>query len=668
MKKNLYLALLCLLCLNLPNMQAENRWNINPDGSITWKLKEKDAHQDHIEMSGLKISAVIRYGVDEKGAFTLDRSVIWPMLRTVPNNTHASLTRRFSWNIPEMITVNGHSLQNEKVETITLKGSITVNSTYHGNGGKVGLTRILFPSTDKPAFCEKYVLRNDNSHDIRVEIPQSRSVIQTLPEQGVYGSYRLVSEIKGGKTVILKPGEEVAFSAFFAGYKPDEAESAMNIDQEKEAREALIAGLWDNLTLETPDKVLNTMFAFSKIRGAESIYDTQGGLMHGPGGEAYYAAICANDQAEYINPFFPFLGYETGNQSALCSFMQFAHFINPEYQKIPSSIIAEGTDVWGGAGDRGDAAMVAYGASRYALARGDKKEAEQLWPLIEWCLEYCRRQVNAEGVVASDSDELEGRFPAGKANLCTSSLYYDALLSACYLGKEIQINSTLLTQYKKQAKELRKSIDSYFGGKVEGFDTYRYYKENDRLRSWICIPLTVGIYDRKEETIKALFSPHLWTKDGLLTESGSKTFWDRSTLYALRGVYACGETEKATEYLNFYSTQRLLGEHVPYAIEAWPEGNQRHLSAESGLYARIITEGMFGIRPTGFHSFTLTPHLPQSWDSMNLRKIRAFGTSFDIEVERIKQGKVKVSVLTDKKKCFGQIIKEGETIRLHLPN
>jgi len=30
--------------------------------------------------------------------------------------------------------------------------------------------------------------------------------------------------------------------------------------------------------------------------------------MHGPGGGRYYAAIWANDQAEYANPFFPFLG------------------------------------------------------------------------------------------------------------------------------------------------------------------------------------------------------------------------------------------------------------------------------------------------------------------------------------------------------------------------
>jgi hypothetical protein len=252
------------------------------------------------------------------------------------------------------------------------------------------------------------------------------------------------------------------------------------------------------------------------------------------------------------------------------------------------------------------------------LTRGDRQEAEMLWPLIEWCLEYSHRQLNKEGVVQSDADELEGRFPAGKANLCTSSLYYDALISASHLGKEIGKSSSQMKTYLQQAAALRKSMDKYFAAKVEGFDTYQYYQGNDVLRSWICIPLTMGIDERKEGTIQALFSPRLWTENGLFTQAGSETFWDRSTLYALRGVYAAGETEKATEYLQRYSKTRLLGEHVPYAIEAWPEGEQRHLSAESGLYGRIITEGLFGIRPIGFKSFILTPRLPQKWNQMAL--------------------------------------------------
>ena len=59
--------------------------------------------------------------------------------------------------------------------------------------------------------------------------------------------------------------------------------------------------------------------------------------------------------------------------------------MNDEWKPIPSSIIAEGDSYWNGAGDRGDAAMIAYGAARYALASGNKEEARQLWALIEWC-------------------------------------------------------------------------------------------------------------------------------------------------------------------------------------------------------------------------------------------------------------------------------------------
>lgn len=666
MKKILSVVFLCLSLLNSDFLVAQNRWSINPDGSISWNVKDRIPHYDHIEMSGLKVSTVLRYGVNADGSFELNKSMVWPILRTIPNNTHASLMRRFAWNATDMVAVNGQSLSGEKVNKITLDGKMTVESAIGlSRNAKAELTRIIFPAVAKPAVYEKYILRNTGSSPLTVEVPESRAVINTDPEKGVDGSYKLVSEIIGAATKQLQPKEELVFYAAITGYKNGEAELKPDVEKELQERKELIAGFWDNLILETPDPVVNTMFAFAKIRGAESIYDTKGGLMHGPGGESYYAAIWANDQAEYINPFFPYLGYGAGNGSALNSFKHFARFMNPEYEKIPSSIIAEGIDVWGGAGDRGDAAMVAYGASRYALARGDKAEAEELWPLIEWCLEYCHRNLNDKGVVASDSDELEGRFPAGKANLCTSSLYYDALRSAVYLGKDLKKPFSVLSAYEKQARDLRENMENYFGAKVEGFDTYQYYEGNDVLRSWICIPLTVGIFDRKEGTINALFSPRLWTENGLLTQAGSETFWDRSTLYALRGVYACGATEKATEYLKFYSNQRLLGDHVPYAIEAWPEGSQRHLSAESGLYGRIITEGMFGIRPTGLKSFTFTPRLPSEWNSMNLRKIKAFNTTFDIEVLR-ENGKQLVTVKSEGKTLLHKAIKEGEIVSVKL--
>jgi len=653
-------VIVCSVC-----SYAQQRWHLNQDGGISWKIKSGDkAHSDHIEMSGLKVSTVVRYGVDDDGRFLLNRGMVWPMLRTIPNDTHASLMRKLGWNPLENVLINNAQIK-EQVRSISLDGTVEVESDLSTRQGVVGLTRILFPSTTQPMFCEKYVLENKANKAVTVEINQVKNVITTAAEKGVNGSYRIIQALNGATYTSLQPGQSVSFYAYTAGYKQGESEETPDIERELSKRQAFIQELWGKLVLNTPDPVINTMFAFAKIRGAESIYDTACGLLHGPGGESYYAAIWANDQAEYINPFFPFLGYDKGNQSALNAYLQFARFMNDAYEPLPSSIIAEGTDVWGGAGDRGDAAMIAYGASRYALERGSKEEAEQLWPLIEWCLEYCHRKVNADGVVASDSDELEGRFPAGDANLCTSSLYYDALNSAVYLGKELKKDSKLLKRYASEAKSLRANIEKYFGAEVEGFQTYQYYKGNDVLRSWICIPLTVNIFDRKDETVRALFSPRLWTENGLLTQAGSETFWDRSTLYALRGVYACGETEKATEYLKFYSGQRLLGEHVPYAIEAWPEGNQRHLSAESGLYCRIITEGLFGIRPTGFKSFVLTPRLPAEWNQMSLNRVQAFGSVFDVEIKRTEKG-LFVVVETDDKICCKKNIKDGMSLHIKL--
>jgi cellobiose phosphorylase len=109
----------------------------------------------------------------------------------------------------------------------------------------------------------------------------------------------------------------------------------------------------------------------------------------------------------------------------------------------------------------------------------------------------------------------------------------------------------------------------------------------------------------------------------------------------------------------------LLGEHVPYAVEAYPEGNQRHLSAESGLYCRIYTEGIFGIRPTGFNSFDMTPRLPKDWNNMALRNIHAFQNNFDLEVSR--DGKDKLAIIVMKngmRKKYS--IKEGATQRIVL--
>ncbi|MDR6884281.1 hypothetical protein [Bacillus sp. 3255] len=623
---------------------------LDEDGSIVWDISQDKRlpHYDHIEMSGFQVSVIVSYGVGDSGELKLNRHAVFPGLRTIPNDTRGSLSHNFGLEASAVIKVDGQPVESEYPRLIRIRGFLEITSiTKQG----LEIVRKLMPAVDEAAVIEKVTVRNCAAKILEVEVNVPAYLHVTDPAAGVAGSYELRANLANSDSEYvsnnacynyrsMEPGESHTYYCLFSA-APLNRVLVVNAHAEERKRLDLVEQWFGALRLETPDRTLNAAFNYAKLRGSESIFLTRNGLMHGPGGGDYYAALWTNDQCEYINPFFPFLGYEAGIEQSINGYSLYMNHMGPLFSKpLVSSLIAEGTDYWNGAGDRGDAAMYAYGAARFCMANGDPQVAEKLWPGIVWSLEYCRRQKNEHGVIRSDSDELENRFPSGEANLFTSCLVYDALRSTAMLAKAMGKHTlTVEKYYLEEAAELRGAIERYFAADVEGYATYRYYEGNDILRSWICVPLVMGLFERKEGTLQALFSPRLWTENGLCTQAGDTTFWDRATLYALRGVFAAGEPDLALQHLTAITRQRLLGEHVPYFVEAYPEGNQRQLSAESGLFARVFTEGLFGIRPTGFRSFTCNPQLPSSWQEAALRDVRAFGTAFDLEVSRTGTGK-----------------------------
>jgi len=628
--------------------QERSRWQLTDNNAITWTIEGSQLpHSDDIEMSGRKISGIVSYTVNEDGQLSLERQLIYPQLHPYIKETdpwwkayRAYVNKTYTDEILPKFYIGDKEFVPGKLKQVIIDGIIT----FEHEASSLGLTlsRKLFPSTDKSLFMETWIITNTTDSELII-LPAAS--IQLTTEKGKDGNFTigmLTAAFKDEELSIeLKPDESFEFSHDFIGIH--EEKSPINLDEvypklEIEKRQAFLREMSSNLILETPDPVLNQLFAFSKIRASESIFDSKLGAIHSPGGGRYYVGIWANDQAEYVSPFFPYLGYDLGNESALNTYKAFDSVKSPIYEKIQYAFEVEELKP-PSALDRGDAAMIAYGASQYALARGDREEAEKIWPLIEWCLEYNHRQLNKDGVVRSESDEMEGRIETGDANLSTSSLYYGGLQNAIYLGSALGKNRSMLNVYTKRLKDLDTAIESYFGARVEGLDTYKYYAAHEYLRHWICLPLVMDINKRNEATVEALFE-RLWTDNGVHVEKNSddedisKIFWDRGTLYALRGTFRTGATEKSLERLQQFSTKRLLGERVPYVVEAFPEGNMAHLSAESGLYCRVFTEGVFAITPTSFNSFSMQPRLPDSWDTMALRHIRLFDKDFDIEVQR----------------------------------
>ncbi len=643
-----------------PSAGAPARWSLAEPGAIEWNVAA-DArlpHGDDVEMSGRRVSVVVRYAVDASRRLSIVREVYVPGLRRALapgesdwNKYRAYLTRKLDDGILPLVEKDGARWEPPAVDTIRLDGVLLVR---HAASDGLRLERTLYPSARDAAFHERWVLTNVGAAPARVAV---RGGARREEEEGVAGPLFVETVPPKATTKRLGPGRSTTIDISIRGYA---GRDVPKVDAEKdlEARRKYVAELAGALRLVTPEPLLDRAFLFAKLRTNESLFETKMGLVHSPGGGRYYGGVWANDQVEYAGPFLPLTGYAPAAEAALTAYRRFARDMKPDYTPLTSSFEMEGDYTCCGK-DRGDAAMFAYGATRFVLATGRRDVADELWPAIEWALEYCRRRTNEAGVVSTETDEMEGRIDTGGANLATSALAYGGLVAAARLGRDLG-HAERASEYGKRATDLRAAIDRVFGADIQGFHTYRYFVGHEGFRHWMGLPLAMGIADRAQDTIAAMFSK-LWMGDGLRVQDGQDLYWDRGTLYALNGALRVGDPDVVMPRVRDYVSSRLVGEHVPYAIEAFPEGNKAHLAAESSLFGRVFVEGLFGIDPTGLASFDCRPRLPSGWDRMELRDVHAFGAVFDVRVVR-EAGKVRVGVVAKGRTVVDALVDPGATV------
>jgi len=658
-----------LLLQNIATAQTqENYWQISGK-SIVLDLtnEERLSLNDNIEMAGKNVAAIIYYEIDTSRNLTLSKDIIFPQLRTFnksnePNwkKYRAYFRKLMTDDISPVISHDNLVIIPSQLDSVKIAGLI---SFYFAPVNGLQITKTIYPSTENRLLVEEWTIQNIGDKKTTIDITNCKV---NLGETGYKGKYQFEAYSDAKANVTIETGDTYTFAMYYAAALNDERTEGFDYQLEKNNRLDYIQTMQENLALKTPDENLNMLFYFAKIRAAESIFNSSMGLVHSPGGGNYYVGIWANDQIEYSGPFFPYLGYETGNTAAYNAYEKFRQNIPTTDTHIPYAFEVDGNFPMTHL-DRGDAAMTAYGTSRFALLSGDKKQAAQLWELIEWSLEYCHKKRNKDGAIQSESDEMEGRIETGNANLSTSTLYYGGLKYGSQLARELGF-SRKAKKYEKRLVKMEKVIENYFGANLEGLNTYKYYAENQHLRHWICLPLTMGITQRKDATLTALFDK-LWTENGILVQynpdesNENATFWDRATLYALRGAFKVGATDLALDRLTKYSEKRLLGDHVPYPVEAYPENNMKHLSAESALYCRIFVEGLLGLEPDGFSRIKLTPALPSKWDFLEFEKLYIFGKPINIYVNR-EGDKLRLRVTDDEKIIFDELVDEGQVVEL----
>lgn len=603
------------------------------NGTLEWSVKPGQHHTDSYEMSGPYCDCIIGYGTAEDGQLWLDRSAYFPTLRTIPNDTHATLEVRPDPQKLPVLLCGGETVREYPIK-FCLDGTLIAESRTDAG---IRIRRQFYPSSQACCALERITVEAEQAVELALSQPQTVTLCSTLGTKGVYTAR---VRHNAPEQIELQPGMSVTFDMWLSATIGFGSEPIPNGAEELKKRYIRIKELTKEfLLLDSGIPELDAMVRFANLRAGESIFETLSGKFHSPGGRTYYAAVWCNDQVEYAGPHFAMTGDEAAIEASINAYRAYVPFMAESFAPIPSSVIAEGLDIWNGAGDRGDAAMYLYGASLFALYLGDRKVAEELYGPICWCAEYCYRRTSQEGIICSDTDELERRIPTdGYANLSASCLCYGGLLAASKLAASLGENAAA-ADFCQRAQALETAIEKYFGADLHGYHTYRYSKGYDTLRAWICLPLCMGIQERTEGTLDAMLSEYLWTEEGMLSceisqDNQDRTIWDRSTLYGFRAAFAAGYGDRVMEPLLRYCRKRLLCDRVPYAVEAYPEGEKRHLSAESALFVRVITEGMLSIQPESLDSFSFVPQLSSGMPHLYLSGLRIAGYCWKIRVDR----------------------------------
>lgn len=566
--------------------------------------REFDGHSDHVEESGKRASGVIEYGV-ESGVPHFSLTAVFPLFRIQQENT----TKAHLMTEVKPINFGGRFV---KVE---FDGNLHVIAEKDG----VRIRYVFYPSVEYPIFYERVEFYNGGDEPASFTFGGTERLDNRFCCEGFAYVERsadkpLAVVPAGGKETVT-----VAFSARYANGKVAEEKNSYL------KRKRRISRLINNCDITTGDEVLDTLAAFCRVRVGESIFKTDKGYINSPGGKQYYIGAWTNDTSQYAAPFFAFNDDAIERNAALTAMEYYEPFMNDAFEPIPSSIIVGGRDYWNMRRDRGDAAMFLSGNCRYFLNRNEIPD-DRYFKMLKWCAEYTERMITEDGVVYSDTDEMEYRLSAG-INLSTSSIAYGAFGAWATLLKRAGKNAES-ERITRLNEKLRAAIEKYFGADVSGYRTYDYHKNLGEMRAWDCLPPYYGITDRAEETLKAI-KDKLYKNGEVYSCERKEEMWDRSGLYYFAALFRCGYADDGFKMLKEYSEKRLLGEHVPYPVERLPEGY--HLSDECALYNRIFLDGMLKITYTE-KGCLIEPSLPESVKELKIRRIVLSGELRDINV------------------------------------
>ena len=290
----LHFSLISFAQQNLSKYQDEKFWKLSDNNTITWDLtkESKLPHIDKIEMDGQRVAVIISYEVNEDRKLNINRDIIFPQLRIFIESSanqwrkyRAYLRDEFSDEFLPTITVNKRTFEPGPLDSVRINGMLQF---YHAECQGLTVKRTLLPSMSERMFVEIWTLDNVTKEHIEIAIGKTEYIQE---QSGQNGNFSRKVYTDADDKITIDPEKSYEFAIYFTAQLNDEKVITVSFADAVNERKSFLDRINNNLVLETPNPVINRLFAFSKIRAAESIYDTKMGLVHSPGGGRYYTGV-----------------------------------------------------------------------------------------------------------------------------------------------------------------------------------------------------------------------------------------------------------------------------------------------------------------------------------------------------------------------------------------
>ena len=242
---------------------------------ICYSIQKEKEYANHLEMAGFYAASIISYGADSSGNLRIMRHVAFPSLRMYPNLTGSHL----DYNFKGITFSINQKPAREKAIRFEFDGILHLFTDLSG----IEAEHCIFTAPNRKACVERVRLCNATGKAARVQIHNHDHPTETKPCYGMNRAvYRMYMQEDPCMQFDLQPGEAKTVSVAYCAAEKGE-QFIVDCEAESRSRQAFLKETETFFVVNTPDKTLNTMAAYAKIRACESIFQTKAGLMHSPG-------------------------------------------------------------------------------------------------------------------------------------------------------------------------------------------------------------------------------------------------------------------------------------------------------------------------------------------------------------------------------------------------